>query len=718
MKVAVVYNRESKNVINLFGVPNREKYGLQAIKRISDALKQAGHNVISLEGDKDLIHRLEEFMPRVLKGERPGMVFNLSYGIQGQARYTHVPSILEMMGLPYVGSGPLAHSLALDKVVAKILFRQHGIPTPEFVVLNDSGFDLPTLRFPLIVKPKNESTSFGMSIVYSEDELRKAAQSVFDEFMEPALVEEYIDGREVNVGLLGNNPPEAFPPVELHFDEGPPIYTYADKTRQSDREVRFSCPAGLSTTTTKAAQELALRAFRALGCVDCARVDMRLGSNDLLYVLEVNSLPSLGERGSYSLAASAAGLDFPELVKRLVEVASQRYFGTPQPPALNGSVRDKRSSAFAFLTKNRDAVEKRLKQWTAISSRSEDPVGHDYAFVELERVLSEVGIKKIPLAVGTRSVRMWETTAGYEGGLLFIGHTDVPLALDTPVTPFRREPEWLYGEGIGISRSSLVILEFMLRALRAERLLQKTRLGVLYYGDEGLDCRHSADHIRNASSRAGRVFVLRPGTPKGNLITGRRGLRRYRLTIEGTPVRLGAATNKEEMLQWLYDRLADLSQLTDRKARIAVAATDIKVHSIPMMLPHRAVITIRVSYPSNSAGEQTEKQVREILGDHGRRWELALVSDRPPMIERKENKRLAQEFADLAAGWGIELAGETSVFPSVAGLVPAGVPVLCGLGPSGTDWNTPQERISRISLVQRTLVLTQYLISLAQGNLQ
>jgi len=718
LKVAVVYNRESKNVINLFGVPNRETYGLRAIKRISDALRQDGHNVISLEGDKDLIRKLEEFMPRVLKGERPGMVFNLSYGIQGQARYTHVPSILEMMGLPYVGSGPLAHSLALDKVVAKILFRQHGIPTPEFAVLNDSGFDLPTLRFPLIVKPKNESTSFGMSIVHNEDELRKAAQIVFDEFKEPALVEEYIDGREVNVGLLGNNPPEAFPPVELHFDEGPPIYTYADKTARSDREVRFSCPAELSAATASAAQELALRAFRALGCADCARVDMRLGLDDLLYVLEVNSLPSLGERGSYSLAASATGLDFPKLVKRLVEVASQRYFGTPQPPALNGRVRDKPSSAFAFLTKHRDAVEKRLKQWTAVSSRSEDPVGCDHAFAELERVLSEVGMRQASPAVSTRSVRMWQTTAGYEGGLLFVGHTDVPMVLDTPITPFRREPEWLCGEGIGVSRSSLVVLEFMLRALRAERLLHKTPLGVLYYGDEGLDCRYSADHIRSATSRAGRVLVLRPGTSKGNLITGRRGLRRYRLTAEGASLRMGAATSKEEMLQWLYVRLAELSQLTNRKARIAVAATDIKVHSIPMMLPHRAIVTIRVSYPGDSAGEQTEKQIREILGDHGRKWELALVSDRPPMIERKENKRLAQEFSDLAAEWGIELAGETSVFPSVAGLVPAGVPVLCGLGPSGTGWNTPQERISRISLVQRTLVLTQYVISLAQGNLQ
>ena len=110
MKVAVVFNRESKKVINLFGMPNQEKYGKKAIKRILDSLKKGGHQAVAFEGDKDLIDNLENFMPKVISGERPGLVFNLSYGVQGQARYTHVPGILEMVGIPYVGSGPLAHS--------------------------------------------------------------------------------------------------------------------------------------------------------------------------------------------------------------------------------------------------------------------------------------------------------------------------------------------------------------------------------------------------------------------------------------------------------------------------------------------------------------------------------------------------------------------------------------------------------------------------------
>ncbi|GBC61845.1 D-alanine--D-alanine ligase [Desulfonema ishimotonii] len=257
MKIAVVYNRESQNVINLFGVPNREKYGKAAIRRIVEVLKKGGHQVTTFEGDKQLIINLERFMPRVVRGEIPGMVFNISYGIQGQARYTHVPGILEMVGVPYLGSGPLAHSLALDKVVAKMIFRQNGLPTPDFAVLETPDFEHPPLDFPMIVKPKNEAVSFGLKIVHNAPELREAARVIFDKFNQPVLAEQYIEGREINVGLLGNNPPEPLPPVELIFGEGaPPIYTHEDKTHKSGREVTQQCPAPLTPRRPKRPRHL------------------------------------------------------------------------------------------------------------------------------------------------------------------------------------------------------------------------------------------------------------------------------------------------------------------------------------------------------------------------------------------------------------------------------------------------------------------------------
>ena len=256
MRIAVVYNRDSRNVINLFGMPNQEKIGLRTIERLSDALRAGGHQVTALEADKELISQLESFMPRVVKGERPGMVFNVSYGLQGQARYTHVPSILEMIGIPYVASGPLGHSLALDKVVTKMLLRQRDVPTPDFAVLDTPDGELPPdLTYPMIVKPKNEAVSFGLKIVDDEADLREAASVIYNEFRQPVLAEQYIEGREVNVGILGNDPVEAFQPVLLDFGEGAQIYTYEDKTGRSGREIRPVCPAPIGEELTEKLHE-------------------------------------------------------------------------------------------------------------------------------------------------------------------------------------------------------------------------------------------------------------------------------------------------------------------------------------------------------------------------------------------------------------------------------------------------------------------------------
>ena len=711
MRIAVVYNHESKGVINLFGIPNREKYGQQSIRRILDALKAGGHQVIAVEGDKDLIDRLEEFMPRVLKGERPGMVFNLSYGIQGQARYTHVPGILEMVGIPYVGSGPLAHSLALDKAVAKMIFRQHNLPTPEFAVLSEPGFEAPDLPYPMVVKPKNEAVSFGLRVVQNEKELREAADVIFNTFGQPVLAEVFVEGREINVGLLGNNPPEALPAVEIVFGEGgPPIFTYEDKVHASGREITHICPAPLGEELTAKAHDLARQAFAALGCFDCARVDMRIDKKGRPYLLEINSLPSLGRGGSYVAAAAQVGLDFAALVNRLVEVASARYFGTPHPPQITAKTASPEDLIFTFLTERRDQIEQRVQEWTALSGRTHDPVGVRAAVKELDRQMTRVGMKRVNEFSDDRAVWTWETAKGFEGGTLLIGHIDVPLERTMTAEFFRRDPERLYGEGIGLSRAPVVMLEFALRALRHQRRLRHRPIGVLYYADEGRDCRYSAGMIRAAGAKAKDVLVLRPGNPGDRVITQRRGQRKYRLVVEGKPRRPSQVGKETEALLWFAAKLQEFAKLTSRKERIAVSAVDLKTSAFPMYVPHQLSVELLVSYLDAAKADEVEQKVREILGRDGFRWELSQVADRPPMKERRGNMRLAKALASVAAKWEIPFGQESSVWPSVAGLVPAKTAVVCGVGPVAANLYTPQEAVQRISLIQRTLLLAQFLL--------
>lgn len=710
MKVAIVYNRQSKRVINLFGMPNQEKIGMKTIGNIEAGLKKGGHTVRAIEGDKELVHNLEHFMPRVVKGELPGLVFNVSYGIQGQARYTHVPGILEMVGIPYVGSGPLAHSLALDKVVAKMIFQQHGVPTPDFAVLNAADSPIPEITYPAIVKPKNEAVSFGLRIVNNEDELREGAAVIFQKFNQPVLVEQYIDGREINVGLLGNNPPQALPPVELVFGKGgPPIYTYDDKRQKSGRTIDWECPANLPPEIHDRAVDTAIRAFNALGCYDCARVDMRLDADGNLYVLEINSLPSMGEHGSYTIGARTAGLDFDQLVCRLVEVASARYFGTPTPPSVTGVKGDVGKRVFSGLIERRDEIEKRVEAWTRIHSRSTDPVGVQEAVRLLAKACDELGLSRVEEFTNDTSVWTWQSKAGLENGSLLIGHLDVPLDLHAPSHGFRRDPEWLYGEGIASSRAPLVCALSALRALRSIRRLRSIPLGLMYYSDEGRAARYSGKVIEQAAKKAGEILVLRPGNPDSALITQRRGWRRYRLTVNGEVRRLGKAYKRHGALQCAATCLDEFASLTNKEKRLAVATGELKTESHPQMLPHRVTATALVSFLSTSHAEAVDRAMRKVIKERDCQCTLELVSDRPPFKLSTRGSSLYKRLLRIAEQWEIPLSRESSLAPSVAGLTPRTKPVLCGLGPVARDVDTPHESVLRISLMQRTLLLAQYL---------
>lgn len=708
MKVAVIYNRDSLKVINLLGMRNPERYRIEAIKRITEALKAGGHQVKAFEGDKDLIDNLEHFMPAVVKGERPGMAFNLAYGIQGQARYTHVPAILEMVGLPYVGSGPLAHSLSLDKVVAKLMFLQNGLPTPDFAVLERPDFAPPGLEYPLIVKPKSGADSFGLKVVHNEDELREAAGVIFREYEAAVLAERFIDGREINVGVIGN-PPEAFPPVELDFAGGPNIYSNADKGGRSDRSVGYVCPAELGEELTAKAQDIACRAFSAVGCYDCARVDMRLDDEGNLYILEVNSLPSLGYRGSYIFGAEKSGLEFTELVNRLVEIASARYFGTPNPAPIGQKTVSPQESTLKFLTERRDHIEKRLAELVGFSSRTADPIGTQMLVENLDSHFCDMGLRPVRDFSNEHAFRTWESVKGIDDGTLFLVPLDVSLGEHVPFQAFRRDPEWLYGEGIGTSRAPLVMLEYALRALRYQRRLRQKRIGVLVYADEGQACRYSREKIVAAASSAKQVLVLGPGSPSGKVITRRRGLRIYQLVVEGKPQAFREVTRKTDVVRWVCSRIEALSELSSRKDRLGVYAVDLETTRFSRLLPHRVKAKVLISYPDRHVADEVLQEVRNLFGKGRPTAQLHLLSDRPPMPERKGNQLLLQRIVDAAATWDIPLGVETSASPSVAGLVPEGTAVICGLGAITNDLYAPHEAVQRTSLLQHTLLLTQFL---------
>ena len=351
-----------------------------------------------------------------------------------------------------------------------------------------------------------------------------------------------------------------------------------------------------------------------------------------------------------------------------------------------------------------------MSEWVGHSGRTTDPIGLQQAQKRLAGVFEELAMRPVPELTNPPSNWIWETERGLDDGLLLIGYLDVPIDVGFPMQPFRREPEWLYGEGVGSSRAPMVMLEYALRALRSMRRLKQLPLGVLYYADEGLDARYSAKTIRAAAARAKEVLILRPGNIGDRVVTQRRGQRRYLFRVEGEPERPGRASRRVNPLRWTWNKLETIAQLTSQRERVSVSTMDMHTERLPMRLPHRVNSTLVITYPDAATADAVVGKIREAIGKGGPRWDLELVADRPPMLERPEGMRLYEEWKQLADKWEMPLDHESSVWPSVAGLLPPDKACLCGVGPVARDLRTPQECIQRISMVHRTLLLTEFLV--------
>jgi D-alanine-D-alanine ligase len=252
-------------------------------------------------------------------------------------------------------------------------------------------------------------------------------------------------------------------------------------------------------------------------------------------------------------------------------------------------------------------------------------------------------------------------------------------------------------------------MEFAVRALRSARQLHRQPLGIMYYMDEGRDCRYSADAIKKASSQVKNILVLRPGGLTGQIITQRRGQRKYNLVVEGEPQRLGKFVRQPEVLLWTNQKLAEIARLSSKKDRLAVSTLGIRSDRFPMLLPHRVQANLLLNYLDVQRANILEQQIKEILKGDRFYISFELISDRLPLKERKGNIRLAKMIESIAKEWEIPWSKDSSLWPSVGGLAPIKASVICGLGPAARELYTPKEAINRTSLIQRALLLALFL---------
>jgi D-alanine-D-alanine ligase len=297
----------------------------KTLQAIREAIASYGHDVIDLEATSDL--------PLVLASTPVDVVFNIAEGFKGRNRESQIPALLELLDIPYTGSDPAALSVSLDKALAKRMIRTHGILTPDYLLMQNGKERLPRelAHFPLIVKPVAEGTSKGVtkkSVVGDEAELREVAREIIAKYRQPALVEDYITGREFTVGLLGERRPRVLPPMEVVFldqSDPTPVYSFEMKQEWNDK-IRYEVPAKLTPRELDRIEKAARECFVALGCRDVARVDFRMDAEGKVYFIESNPLPGLAPGWSdLVLIAQAAGIEYRALIGEILSFAIRRY---------------------------------------------------------------------------------------------------------------------------------------------------------------------------------------------------------------------------------------------------------------------------------------------------------------------------------------------------------------------------------------------------------
>ena len=289
----------------------------ETIIAIANALARQGHIVVHLEATADL--------PRVLAEADVDLIFNIAEGVEGRNREAQVPALCELLGIPYTGSDSATLAIALDKALGKKVLLQHDILTPKFQVMESHRERVASdMKYPLIVKPNAEGSSKGIgstSVVDNEEQLRDKVKELIERYRQPALVEEYITGREFTVGLLGDKRPRVLPPMEIRFkheENTRPVYDYGVK-QEWEKYVYYECPAKLTEAEQKAMEKIARATFWALDCRDVARVDMRMDAEGRIYVLEVNPLPGLTpDYSDLVLIAKACGMEYDQLIAEIM----------------------------------------------------------------------------------------------------------------------------------------------------------------------------------------------------------------------------------------------------------------------------------------------------------------------------------------------------------------------------------------------------------------
>jgi D-alanine--D-alanine ligase len=326
MRIALVLN--TRHADTEFEVEYDPPHTIELIKH---GIEATGHEYVFVEAD-------ENFAKNIKKA-KPDIVFNRAEGLRGDSRESHVPAILEMLDIPYVGSNVLTTAICLNKAWTKKALLYHGISTPKFYVCeNLQEVEKINKGFPYLLKPNEEGSSIGITeenLVQNKTQLQTKLKQMLQEYKQPILVEQFIEGREFSTGLLGrtDGDPEVLSILEIDFSKFPEVGGIFGQRAKTvlDSLDHYFCPAKIPQKLKSTLERLSLDIWYALDAKDFARIDFRMNSEGNMFFLEINPLPGMdfdteeNDLSFYPYMAMKTGYSYDELVRRLLESACSRY---------------------------------------------------------------------------------------------------------------------------------------------------------------------------------------------------------------------------------------------------------------------------------------------------------------------------------------------------------------------------------------------------------
>ena len=703
MKVAVVYNKKSidpSDVINIYGVPTKEHYNFKTVEKVAEALETGGHTVKIIEGSIGSIEMLRSFLPRMSSGDPPGIVFNMAYGIQGHDRYTHLPAMMEMLGVPYTGSGPEAHAIVQDKVMTKIILQKNNLPTANFWVFADRDDEFGDLSFPVIVKPKMESTSMGMRVVGDTASLRDAVGEEIERYRQDALVEQFVSGREFAVGLLGNGHDlEVLPIVEFELPDPDSIQTKSDKMSAPVRKV---CPAKLPDETAAEMKRLCATAFHQLGLHDYARVDIRMDSDGRMYILELNSMASLGLTGSFVAAAEAAGYTYDSLINKMLEVAVIRNFGQSAVRHADASRQPLHTVLRGYLRSHADTTVQSLQQICGVNTAVHNIENINRMGKIISKRLSNMGFTEhLHRQFDVGDARYYSNHSRGVNDVLLLSHLDTPYS-SRDFTPFRKTNIKIFGTGVTESKGGIAVMLSALQALRFAKRLRRIRCGVLLTTDDSLGGKHWAGIVSEYARNSRYVLGLKWGDPDGGIITSAHGRDDYTVEMHGNE---DDRPTTSGFIPAVCKKIMALDRLTDEQCRVMVQS--LRAQTSYGGDPDYATMSVVTSFTSKNVGDRMGERIRRVLrrGGADAASETFRGTCREPVTETEQSRRFYDMVSGISSGIDVPIKTAHRMISSDVSYVPPDIPSLEGMGPLGGGFRSAEEYVLRDSLFDKALLL-------------